>query len=114
MLLNTKVKPSGEFDKAKARYVLQGDPQHMQKGVHFSLVFAPTPGLESRLILQAYAVGTGRVRFGFDINQAFLHAPSTPEERLPVRFAEGCREYNDDGEELYGVLMRNIYRKMRR
>ena len=56
MLLTTKIRPSGEFDKTKARYVLQGDPQHMQKGVHFSVVFAPTPGLETGRILQAYAV----------------------------------------------------------
>jgi hypothetical protein len=70
MLLNTKIKPSGEFDKAKARYVLQGDPQHLQKGVHFSVVFAPTPGLETGRILQAYAVGNNKSRFAFDINQA--------------------------------------------
>ena len=87
MLLNTKIKPSGEFDKAKARYVLQGDPQHMQKGVHFSVVFAPTPGLETGRILQAYAVGNNKSRFAFDINQAFLHAPCmlAPEARARPR-----------------------------
>jgi len=109
MLLNTKITPEGDFDKAKARAVLQGDPRHMQKGVHFSVVFAPSPGLGSTRMLQAYAVGENKARFGFDVNQAFLHADSTEGEQLPVRFAEGCREYDENGEEIYGLLVKNIY-----
>ena len=36
-----------ELAAATYRCLLQGDPQHMQKGVHFSVVFAPKPGLET-------------------------------------------------------------------
>eukprot|EP01043_Picozoa_sp_COSAG02_P040131 COSAG02_NODE_3223_length_7150_cov_8.028932_2_plen_86_part_00 len=60
LLLNTKLEPTGEFDKTKARCVLDGSPRFMQKGVHFATVFAPTLGLETGRILQAYAVGTNK------------------------------------------------------
>ena len=56
------------------------------------------------------AVGDNYCRFAFDVDQAFLHADfETEEERLPVRFAEGCRRFNDEGKELFGLLKKNLY-----
>ena len=81
----------------------------MKKDVHYSVVFAPSPALATTRLIQAYAVGHSKYRFGFDVDQAFLHAESTPQEQIAIRFADGIREYNENGEELYGLLLKNIY-----
>ena len=101
MIFDSKTNPDGSFNKAKARYVLQGDKRHMKKDVHYSVVFAPSPALATTRLIQAYAVGHSKYRFGFDVDQAFLHAESTPQEQIAIRFADGIREYNENGEELH-------------
>ena len=81
----------------------------MKKGIHYSVVFAPSPSLVASRVLQAYAIGANKARIGFDVNQAFLHADTNEEDQIPVRFPEGCREYNEDGEELYGLIVKCLY-----
>ena len=111
MLLTAKMKSDGSFDRAKCRNIVQGHKGYLQKGVHYAAtVFAPTPSLAENRLIQALAVGDNYVRFAFDIETAFLHADfESEEERLPVRFAEGCRKFNKDGKELFGLLRRNLY-----
>jgi hypothetical protein len=43
------------------------------------------------------------------VEQAFTAADMQPSERVAVRMAEGMREYNEHGEELFGILRKNIY-----
>jgi len=109
ILLSSKIKPSGEFDRAKARSVLQGDKRHMTKGIHYSVVFCASPSLVANKVMQGLAVKDNMTRFGADVNQAFTNAPCEPQEQLAVRMAEGMRKYTDTGEELYGVLRMAIY-----
>ncbi len=64
--LTAKVKADGSFDRAKGRNVLQGHKGSMQKGRHYSVVFAPTPELSTNRLTQAIAVGDNYLRFCFD------------------------------------------------
>ena len=50
LLLSTKIKPDGSFDKRKARAFVSGD--QMVQGVHYSAVFTPTPSLTAGKILR--------------------------------------------------------------
>ena len=89
MLLTSKVKADGTFDKAKARGVLQGHtghfPKHGPVGRGWAVVFTPTPNVVETRLFNALAVGENMSRFAFDVNVAFLNAESTEEERIPVR-----------------------------
>ena len=107
LLLSTKVRPDGSFDKLKARAVVSGD--RMVKGVHYSMVFAPTPSLTAGKIVQALAVKDDLNRFGADIDQAFTAADNEKAEQIAVRLPEGMREFDEHGNELYGILMKNLY-----
>ena len=108
LLLSTKIKPDGKFDKLKARAVVSGD--QMVQGVHYSAVFTPTPSLTAGKILQGLAVKDNLFRFGADVDQAFTAAEKDQDvQTVAVRMPEGMRKYNADGQELYGILQRNLY-----
>jgi len=108
LLLSTKIKPDGSFDKLKARAVVSGD--QMVQGVHYSAVFTPTPSLTAGKILQGLAVKDNLFRFGADVDQAFTAAEKDQDvQTVAVRMPEGMRKYNADGQELYGILQRNLY-----
>jgi hypothetical protein len=110
MLMDVKIDSGGNFSKVKCREVLQGSSQNMQKGVHYSVVFSPSPSIAASRLLQAKAIGENKNRFVFDIDQAFLNGEARPEEQVPVRFSPGTRKYcPKTGKELYGILKRNIY-----
>ena len=109
MLLSSKVDTEGNFTKAKARAVIQGDKRHMHKGIHYSVVYCPSPSLDASRVLQAYATGENKHVFAGDVVTAFLHADTTPEERVVIRMPEGCREFDENGDELYGLLVKNCY-----
>ena len=40
---------------------------------------------------------------------AYLHAETREDEKYPVRYPEGMREYDEHGNGLYGVLEKNLY-----
>ena len=91
----------------KARSVLRGDM--MKKGVHYSIVFTASPTITGNRIIQGLGVLEGLERIAGDVEQAFTAADMQPSEKIAVRMAEGMREYNEHGEELYGILRKNIY-----
>ena len=108
LLLSTKIKPDGTFDKLKARAVVSGD--QMIQGVHYSAVFTPTPSLTAGKIIQGLAVKDNLFRFGADVDQAFTAAEKDQDvQTVAVRMPEGMRKYNAEGQELYGILQRNLY-----
>ena len=37
------------------------------------------------------------------------YAETREDEKYPVRYPEGMREYDEHGNELYGVLEKNLY-----
>jgi hypothetical protein len=107
LLLSTKVKPDGSYDRVKARSVLSGD--RMVKGLHYSVVFTASPTLTAGRILQGLTVKENLARFAGDVKQAFTIAESQPQEQIAVRMAEGMKRYDANGVELIAVLRRNIY-----
>ena len=44
-----------------------------------------------------------------DVKQAFTAADMQPSEKVAVRMAYGMRQYNELGEEIYGILKKNLY-----
>ena len=53
MLLSVKVRPNGSFEKCKGREIAAGHKGHMQRGVHFAVVFAATPAVATSIVLKA-------------------------------------------------------------
>jgi hypothetical protein len=107
LLLSVKVTPQGDLDKLKARAVIRGD--RMMKGIHYAMVFAPTPSLCASKLVQGIAVERNMQRFAADVNQAFTIAENNKEEQITIRLPEGMRKYDKDGNELYGILRKNLY-----
>ena len=109
VLLDTKLKPDQTFDKAKARCVAQGHPGHVQKGTHYTDVFAASPGLEESRLLQMMAVMLGLIRWAFDVSQAYLHGEAAEGEEIPVSYPPGLERYAENGEPLFALLIGNLY-----
>ena len=106
-LFDTKINPDGSFAKVKARSVLRGDM--MIKGVHYSIVFTASPTQAGNRIIQGLIVYQGLTSMAADVKQAFTAADMQPSEKVAVRMAYGMRQYNEQGEELYGILKKNLY-----
>ena len=114
MLLDVKLKPDGSFDKMKARNVIQGHKGYVQQGVHYSAVFAAAPSIPASRVIQAIGVRMGYHRWTQDMCQAYLHGEVTAEEALPVRYPKGLERFgyggtNEQGDELFGLLVGNLY-----
>ena len=107
LLLSTKIRPDGTLDKLKARAVVSGD--QMIKGIHYSMVFTPTPSLTAGKLVQGLAVKDNLNRFACDIDQAFTAAENEKEGQIAVRLPDGMKRYDENGKELYGILLRNLY-----
>ena len=58
VILTVKTK-NGQFEKFKARAVVQGHSGCIRKGIDYDTVFAPAPRLESNRALQALAIIQG-------------------------------------------------------
>ena len=61
------------------------------------------------ILVRQHATYKATQRISADVEQAFTAADMQPSEKIAVRMAEGMREYNEHGEELYGILRKNIY-----
>ena len=104
----SKMLPTGEFDRPKIRKIIQGHKYAMKKNVHYDRTFTPTPSLDSSRILEAYSVGRGLARFTFDIVSAYQHAPHDGPP-LGVKYPKGFERWCENtGEELFAVLLKNL------
>ena len=81
----------------------------MQKGTHYTDVFAASPGLEESRLLQMMAVMLGLIRWAFDVSQAYLHGEAAEGEEIPVSYPPGLERYAENGEPLFALLIGNLY-----
>ena len=109
LLFDVKYHPDGSVDKYKVRCVQAGHRGHLVPGVHFHNTFAASPQMLSTRLCQALRVLKGWTSCPFDICTAYLHAETREDEKYPIRYPEGMREYDEHGNELYGVLEKNLY-----
>lgn len=100
---------SGVFERNKVRNVLCGHRGAMRHGEHFWETFSAAPNLASSRVLQAIAATKGWHRCAYDIRTAYLNAPIPRGAEIVARFAPGFRQHNDEGDELFAVLKRNLY-----
>ena len=107
--LTYKYDKAGEIDRYKTRMALAGHRGNMQPGVHFDRTYSSTPVQYSSKILQALMVKYKLRRLAFDIKMAYCHAKIPKEQLIAVRYPEGFRRYNEAGEELFGILRKNLY-----
>jgi hypothetical protein len=101
-----KTLPTGAFDRAKIRKIIQGHKYAMQKNVHYDRTFTPTPSLDSSRFMAGKGVGEFLVRVTFDIMSAFQQAPH---EGVPlgVKYPKGFERWEEGtGDELFAVLLR--------
>jgi hypothetical protein len=97
MLLTVKVDSEGKFTKCKARQVLSGQKGFVNKpNIHYSIVFASSPGLPATILLQCIGICDNYTRFAFDVRQAFIRALSEPHELFPVAYPKGLERYLQD------------------
>ena len=109
LLFDVKYHPDGSVDKYKVRCVQAGHRGHLVPGVHFHNTSAASPQMLSTRLCQALRVLKGWTSCPFDICTAYLHAETREDEKYPIRYPEGMREYDEHGNELYGVLgSRNV------
>ena len=101
-----KFDTSGNFTKAKGRWVVTGTKKNVQKGIHFNETFASTstPSTATTRVMQAMAVGHNLYRHAFDISAAFLWASREP-ELIAIKYPPGFRRFHPDTkEELFIVV----------
>lgn len=109
VVLTYKYDQHGEIDRYKTRCALAGHRGNMQPGVHFDKTYSSTPVQHTSKILQAIMVLKRLHRLAFDIKQAYCQADRGDSELLAVRYPEGFRRYNSNGEEQFGILRKNLY-----
>eukprot|EP01045_Picozoa_sp_COSAG04_P016545 COSAG04_NODE_1388_length_6961_cov_6.032498_11_plen_390_part_01 len=93
----------------QVRCVQAGHKGHLQRGRDFFNTFSAAPQMLSTRLCQALRVLHGWFSCPFDICTAYLHAETREDEKYPIRMPEGLREYDENGDELYGVLEKNLY-----
>ena len=100
-----KLKPSGQVDKYKARYVAKGFKQ--VEGLDYFEIFAPTCKPETFRILLQLSAKQGHVMHQFDVKTAFLH--SSIEEKVYLEQPQEFVKQGSDGERLVCRLNESIY-----
>ena len=101
---------NGNFLKPKARWVVQGDPNQMTKGVHYFHSYSPAPSTTTTRMLQAVACGYNKTRHACDVETAFLHSDLQPHEQIPIRLPDGMEVQEADGSTLrYVILYKGQY-----
>ena len=99
----------GVLSRYKTRMALAGHSGNMQKGVHFDKTFAASPNSNSSRLLQALMVYRRWKRLSFDIKQAYIHADLPPGHLIAVRYPDGFKRFDSQGNELYMLLRKNLY-----
>ena len=105
MGLQSKIGPSGQVDKYKARYVAKSFKQ--VEGLDYFETFAPTCKPETFRILLQLSANQGHVMDQFDVKTAFLH--SSIEEEVYLEQPQQFVKQGSDGEKLVCRLNKSIY-----
>lgn len=109
VVLCFKYDKDGKIDRYKTRMALAGHKGNMQKGVHYDKTYASCPDTHATRMLQAMVVKYGLIRSAFDIEQAYCQASMPENEQVAVRYPQGFTRRNSEGEELFMLLVRNLY-----
>jgi hypothetical protein len=99
----------GKLEKLKTRICIAGHKGNVKQGIHYDQVFSPSPVQHTERFLQALRVNMRLHNIAWDISQAYTWAPLPEGERIAVVYPEGFKRTNEDGEELYCVLEKNLY-----
>ena len=94
---------------AKARLCVEGTPRQMTQGVHYDAVYAATPNVDSIFFMNALVVHLKLFRRAFDVGNAYGWAKQ--EKKLALEYPRGMEQFNEKGEKLYMVLLKNTYGK---
>ena len=89
MLLSLQVRPDVSFEKCRGREVATGHKGHMQKGVHFAVVFAAAPAVATSRVLKALSCHANLTPFAYNVSQAYLKATCDKQEQIPVSYPRG-------------------------
>ena len=114
VVLDHKYKDTGDkglfLDRLKVRMCIAGHAGNLKRHIDYSKTFAPSPNQHTMRLLQSILVANRWHRFSFDITQAYLHAELGPEDApVVVRYPDGFKRYDKDGNETYMMLAKNAY-----
>jgi hypothetical protein len=104
-----KTDKEGEVNRLKTRAAVKGHRGNMKKGVHFYETFAPTPSEDTARVLQCLIILLNLTRMCGDIEKAYCWAKVPPGELIALSYPEGYRRVNEQGEELYMIMRKNLY-----
>lgn len=99
----------GVLTRYKTRLAVAGHSGNLRKGEHFDKTFAASPNANSSRILQAIMVQRGWYRKAFDITQAYIHAELPPGKRIALKYPDGFKRRDENGNELYMLMKKNLY-----
>ena len=94
---------------AKARLCVEGTPRQMQHGVHYDAVYAATPDADSIFLMNALVVHLKLFRRAFDVGNAYGWGKQ--DKKLALKYPRGMEQFDEHGEPLYMVLLKNTYGK---
>ena len=103
------VKPdtNGLILKFRVRLCVQGFK--MTKGVDYFETFAAIPRMSSMRLLISVAVQGRKYKAHVDVSSAFLHSELDECDWYIIRLPVGRRVYDDNGNELYGLVVKGLY-----
>ena len=104
-----KYNDTGQIDKYKTRAALQGHSGNMQKGIHFWATFSATPREDTCRILMAITARDNLFQKSGDIEKAYCWSPLPKNEWIACRMPKPFREFDEQGNELYGIVKKNLY-----
>ena len=108
--LDYKYAKDGSVDKYKTRFPLAGHPGNMEKGIHYSESYAPTPSQNSSRLLMALMILYDLKQMTFDVAQAYCQADLPEHEKIAVRYPDGFkRKHPETGEEMFMILRKSLY-----
>ena len=101
---------TGAFLKPKARWVVQGDPNQMKKGIHYFQSYSPAPSTTTTRMMQSIACGYDKKRHAADVETAFLHSDLESHEQIPIRLPDGMETTDQSGSvRRYVILYKGQY-----
>ena len=99
----------GILEKLKTRICIAGHQGNVTKGIHYHEVFSPSPVQHTEKLLQAMLVNMHLSNLCWDIEMAYTWAPLPKGERIAVVYPEGFRRVDENGDEVFAVLEKNLY-----
>jgi len=99
----------GILSRLKTRMALAGHSGNLKKEVHFDKTFATSPNQHTMRLMQAILVSKQYYRLSFDIIQAYCHSELESNELIGVKYPKGFERYDENGTELYMLLVKNLY-----